>query len=59
MTGAGETRISVGDLLEYLAGGISEDEILGNFPRLTRDDTRACLAYAVKRERRTMNTPAA
>ena len=53
------TRISVGDILEYLASGMSEDEILSDFPQLTRDDIRACLAYAAERERRTMSTPAA
>lgn len=35
------TRISVGDILEYLAGGMSEAEILADFPQLTRDDLRA------------------
>jgi uncharacterized protein (DUF433 family) len=55
----GGTRISVGDVLEYLAGGMSEDEILADFPQLTRDDIRACLAYAAERERRTLSTPAA
>ena len=53
------TRISVGDVLEYLASGMSEDEILSDFPQLTRDDIRACLAYAAERERRTLSTPAA
>jgi uncharacterized protein (DUF433 family) len=53
------TRISVGDVLEYLAGGMSEAEILADFPQLTRDDIRACLAYAAERERRTLSTPAA
>jgi uncharacterized protein (DUF433 family) len=53
------TRITVGDVLEYLAGGMSEDQILSDFPQLTRDDIRACLAYAAERERRTMSTPAA
>ena len=53
------TRISVGDILEYLASGMSEDEILADFPQLTRDDIRACLAYAAERERRTLSTPAA
>ena len=53
------TRISVGDILEYLASGTSEDEILSDFPQLTRDDIRACLAYAAERERRTISTPAA
>ena len=53
------TRISVGDVLEYLASGMSEDQILADFPQLTRDDIRACLAYAAERERRTLSTPAA
>lgn len=39
-------RIAVQDVLEYLAGGMSEDEILADFPNLTRDDIRACLAFA-------------
>ena len=45
-------RITVYDVLEYLAGGMSEDEILADFPDLTRDDIRACLAFAAARERR-------
>lgn len=53
------TRISVGDVLGYLAGGMSEAEVLSDFPQLTRDDVRACLAYAAERERRTLSTPAA
>ena len=53
------TRISVGDVLGYLAGGMSEVQILADFPQLTRDDVRACLAYAAERERRTLSTPAA
>jgi uncharacterized protein (DUF433 family) len=53
------TRISVGDVLGYLAGGMSEAQILADFPQLTRDDVRACLAYAAERERRTLTTPAA
>ena len=39
------TRISVGDVLGYLAGGVSEAQILADFPQLTSDDVRACLAY--------------
>jgi uncharacterized protein (DUF433 family) len=46
------TRITPTDILEYLAGGMSEDEILGDFPSLTRDHIRAVLAYAAERERR-------
>ena len=38
------TRISVGDVLGYLAGGMSEVQILADFPQLTIDDVRACLA---------------
>jgi uncharacterized protein (DUF433 family) len=53
------TRISVGDVLGYLAGGMSEDHILQDFPQLVRDDIRACLAYAAERERRTVGIPAA
>lgn len=46
------TRITVYDVLEYLAGGMSEDAILADFPDLTRDDVRACLSFAAARERR-------
>lgn len=45
-------RITVGDVLDYLAGGMSMDEIVDDFPDLTRDDILACLAYAADRERR-------
>ncbi len=47
-------RITVSDVLEYLAGGMTEDEILRDFPYLTRDDIRACLAFAADRERHLM-----
>ena len=53
------TRISVGDVLGYLAGGMSEEQILTDFPQLSRDDIRACLAYAAERKRRTLDIPAA
>lgn len=53
------TRITVGDVLGYLAAGSSESEILAEFPQLSTDDVRACLAYAAERERRTLSTPAA
>jgi len=43
-------RITVYDILSYLASGMSEDEILKDFPFLTREDIRACLAYAAERE---------
>ena len=45
-------RITVQDVLEYLAGGMSEDEILADFEELTREDIRACLAFAADRERK-------
>jgi uncharacterized protein (DUF433 family) len=46
------TRITVYDILEYLAGGMSEDEILQDFPSLSREDIRAVLTFAAARERR-------
>jgi len=49
------TRITVYDVLEYLAGGMSESEIVRDFPDLTRDDIRAVLAFAAARERRLAN----
>ena len=52
------TRIAVYDVLEYLAGGMSEEQILGDFPDLTRDDIRAALAFAAARERRLANSVA-
>ena len=45
-------RITVTDILEYLASGMTEDEILHDFPDLEREDIRACLAFAAERERR-------
>jgi uncharacterized protein (DUF433 family) len=44
-------RITVYDILEYLAGGMTEDEILEDFSELTREDIKACLAFAADRER--------
>ena len=52
------TRITVYDVLEYLAGGMTEDAILGDLPDLTRDDIRAVLAFAAARERRLANSVA-
>ena len=46
------TRITVYDILEYLAGGVSEDQVLRDFPALTRDDVRAALEFAAGRERK-------
>jgi uncharacterized protein (DUF433 family) len=45
-------RITVQDVLEYLAGGMTQEEVLADFPELTIEDIRACLAFAADRERR-------
>ncbi len=45
-------RITVYDVLEYLASGMSHEEILKDFPDLNEDDIRACLAFAADRERK-------
>jgi uncharacterized protein (DUF433 family) len=47
-------RITVYDILEYLASGMTEQEILSDFPYLTRDDILACLKFAANRERVTL-----
>lgn len=47
-----DTRITVYDVLDYLASGMSEAEIVRDFPELTVTDIRACLAFAADRERR-------
>ncbi|MBU6367097.1 MAG: DUF433 domain-containing protein [Gemmatimonadetes bacterium] len=52
-------RITVYDVLDYLAGGMSEDDILADFPDLEREDIRAVLAFAADRERRLVADPAA
>ncbi len=51
-------RITVSDVLDYLASGMSEVELLDDFPDLTREDVRACLAFAADRERKLMTIPA-
>ncbi|HEY9793357.1 MAG TPA: DUF433 domain-containing protein [Candidatus Obscuribacterales bacterium] len=51
-------RITVSDVLEYLASGMSVEEIVKDFPDLTVDDIRACLAFAADRDRRLMTFPA-
>jgi uncharacterized protein (DUF433 family) len=53
------TRIAVGDVLSYLAAGMTEEQIVAEFSQLTREDIRACLAYAAERERRSVSLPAA
>jgi uncharacterized protein (DUF433 family) len=45
-------RITVSDVLDYMASGMSHQEILRDFPDLREDDLRACLAFAADRERR-------
>lgn len=47
-------RITVYDVLDYLAGGMTERQIIKDFPELTIEDVRACLAFAADRERRMM-----
>ena len=51
-------RITVQDILEYLAGGMTEEQILADFPELTSDDIKACLAFAADRERKLFVAPA-
>jgi uncharacterized protein (DUF433 family) len=53
------TRVTVYDVLEYLAGGMSEAELLQDFPDLSAEDIRAVLAFAAARERRLAISPAA
>jgi uncharacterized protein (DUF433 family) len=50
-------RITVGDVLDYLAGGMTIEQILDDFPDLTRDDILACLAFAADRERHLLMVP--
>ncbi len=45
-------RIAVADVLGWLAAGMSPAQICADYPELTEDDIRACLAYAAERERR-------
>jgi uncharacterized protein (DUF433 family) len=47
-------RITVYDVLSYLASGMTHEEILKDFPYLTREDILACLSYAADRERQTL-----
>ena len=52
-------RITVYEVLEYLASDMTEEQILADFPDLTRDDLKACIAFAADRERRLVTVPAA
>jgi uncharacterized protein (DUF433 family) len=47
-------RITVYDVLSYLAAGMTEEEVLADFPELTREDILACLSFAADRERQTL-----
>jgi uncharacterized protein (DUF433 family) len=51
-------RITVSDVLEYLASGMTEAQILADFPELTIEDILACLAFAAERERRLLGSVA-
>lgn len=52
-------RITVSDMLEYLASGMSQEQILAEFPDLTHEDICSCLAVAADRERKLLNITAA
>jgi uncharacterized protein (DUF433 family) len=52
-------RITVYEVLEYLASDMTEAQILDDFPDLTREDLKACIAYAADVERRLTTVPAA
>lgn len=54
-----ETRITVYDVLSYLASGMTEAEILDDFPSLEHEDILACYAYAAASDRKTFHTSAA
>jgi len=47
-------RMTVYEVLSYLAGGMTTEELIADFPYLTREDVQACLAYAADRERHTL-----
>ncbi len=50
-------RMTVRDVLEYLAAGMTPEEILADFPDLTAEDIRACLAFSAEGERRGVSPP--
>lgn len=51
-------RITVSEVLEYLASGMSPEEVVNDFPDLTIEDIRACLSFAADRERKLFTVPA-
>jgi len=54
-----DLRISVGDVLGWLALGMTEEQVISDYPELTPADIRACLAYAAQREAHEVRIPAA
>ena len=52
-------RITVSDILEYLAAGMTEQQIMADFPDLETEDIKACLAFAADRERKFVSVPPA
>ena len=50
-----DTRISVYDVLSWLSSGMDFNEIIDDFPELTKEDIRACLAYAADKEHRLLH----
>lgn len=52
-------RITVYEVLEYLASDMTEEQILRDFPDLTSEDLKACIAFAADRERKLITVPAA
>jgi uncharacterized protein (DUF433 family) len=52
------TRITVGDVFDYLGGGMTVTEVLEDFPSLTSEDIQACFAFAADRERRVVSVAA-
>ncbi len=53
-----DLRFTVYDVLEYLASGMTPEQIVKDFPELTLEDIRACLAFAADRERKLTSIPA-
>ncbi len=51
------TRMTVGDVLDYLAAGMTHAEVLHDFPNLTEQDILACLSFAADRERELETVP--
>lgn len=49
-------RVTVSDVLDYMASGMTHEEILSDFPDLTEEDLRACLAFAADRERKLVSS---